>query len=694
MKRWKLQNKLAVSVALIIVCVSLACTFLISWWHNRLLSASALQGMAATAQNTVRRISPFVYSQSWANVLITLSNDFANREDLLYCRVTDPLGRVLLSVPRQEMESREPFYMDTSVDPHRVRLDRTFQILASKFPQRLIVQEARLDRSVVHQQHLRGRAGEKILDVRADVIHGDTVLGHLRMGFSRRLVLEATRQSRRALLILAGCLLFTVLAGIFFVVHREVRPLQRMTQKLKDVLPGGPETMEDGVRSLDLSSVRATTREVDDLKEAFVYMQKSLVESYRRLEAQQEKLQEEVKERTAELVRINQALQEEVKERTRSQQALKESEERFRYLLTTIPMVAVRGYGPEGTIHYWNKSCQEIYGYTAEEVIGSNVWQVLNPAEDTPPERSHPVPASMHSLRPEEPREKTFVRKDGTPVDVFSSTIVRQTPDGPPEIFSFDIDLTPIRRMEDELEKAKKLEAIGHLAAGLAHDFNNLLTVILGNINMARLWLPPTSPESERLMAAEKASVQAKELTQKLITFSEGGVPRKVETSIQNLIEDAASLALAGSNVRCESRAEDGLNSVRVDPDQLRHALYHVLKNGREAMPQGGTVQVEARVLAVGDDEWAPLEKAGLTAEKVVRIQVRDSGQGVPPAVVDKIFDPYFSTKPRGADKGQGLGLTIVHSIIRRHGGVVLVESTQGLGTTVSLYLPLSDPGM
>jgi PAS domain S-box-containing protein len=689
MRKWKLQSKLAVSVAAIIVGVSLAGALWISWWRTRILTASALQDMAMMAENTVRRISPFVYSQSWANVLITLSNDFANREDLVYCRVTDPLGRVLLSTLPEEMESGEPFYMKTSVDPDKVLLDRTFQLLASRLRQRLLVQEARLERSVVHGGRLRGHAGERILDVRADVIHGDTVLGHLRMGFSRRPVLESVRQNRRTFLVLEGCLLVAVLGAIFLVVRREVRPLQLMTEKLRGVFAGGPEKMASGVRALDLSPVQATTREVSDLKDAFERMQHSLMENYERLEAHQERLQELVEERTADLLRTNEALQKEVKERTRSEQALRESEERFSYLLETIPLVAVRGFGPDGTIHYWNRSCEEIYGYRAEEVIGKNVWQVLNPAGRPVVDRGE-IRALPNTHRVSEPREKTYLRKDGTPVDVFSSTVVLRRQDERPEFFAFDIDLTPIRRMEEELHKAKRLEAIGYLAAGIAHDFNNLLTAILGNINMARLWMPPASPEAERLLAAEKASLRAKDLTQKLITFSEGGTPRKLETSLKGLIEDAASLALAGSNVRCESRIEEGLDSVEADPDQLRHALYNVLKNAREAMARGGTVQVEASRVSLEADEFAELERMGLQCRQVVRIQVRDNGQGMPLQVLDKIFDPYFSTKPRGTDKGQGLGLTIVHSIVRRHGGAVTVDSTPGLGTTVSIYLPVS----
>ncbi|MBN2123248.1 MAG: hypothetical protein JW821_03055, partial [Deltaproteobacteria bacterium] len=244
------------------------------------------------------------------------------------------------------------------------------------------------------------------------------------------------------------------------------------------------------------------------------------------------------------------------------------------------------------------------------------------------------------------------------------------------------------KRAEEEVLKSRKLESIGTLAGGIAHDFNNLLSVILGSISMAQRVAGPAEPVLKLLGDAEKASWRAKELACKFITFSTGGTPVKRTASLKKLVEDAVSLALSGSNVNCTCHMDDGLWPVDVDMNQMGQVLSDVIRNAREAMPRGGSMEIHAENISIGQGKT----EAGLAMEegRYVKISIRDHGTGIHHVHLDKVFDPYFSTKDRGARKGMGLGLAIAHSVIKKHGGFIRLESEWGEGTAVLIYLPAS----
>ncbi len=246
-------------------------------------------------------------------------------------------------------------------------------------------------------------------------------------------------------------------------------------------------------------------------------------------------------------------------------------------------------------------------------------------------------------------------------------------------------DVTQGKGMEYELLKARKLESVGLLAGGIAHDFNNLLTAILGNISLAKINLSPGSEKLyERLADAERASLKAKDLTYQLLTFSKGGEPCKEKLLLPELLRDAAAQTLSGSSLRCEFRFCPDLWPVEADRPQMKIALQNVIANAREAMPEEGTITLEADNMRADEGHFLPLAKDG----RYVRIKVVDRGEGIPAENLDRIFDPYFTTKKMGSLKGMGLGLAIVYSIIGKHNGFVGVESTQGEGTAFYIYLP------
>jgi len=239
------------------------------------------------------------------------------------------------------------------------------------------------------------------------------------------------------------------------------------------------------------------------------------------------------------------------------------------------------------------------------------------------------------------------------------------------------------KKMEVELIKAQKLESIGVLAGGIAHDFNNLLTSIMGNISLAKMLVTPEDRIFSILDKAEKISQRASVLTNHLITFSSGGLPRKKALVLSDLIKDTVHLSLSGSRIRSEFSLDRDLWMVNADEGQLYQAVNAIVLNAQEAMPDGGTIAVTARNV-----ELPPQQAAPLTPGNYVRISIQDCGVGIPEENLSKVFDPYFSNKEMGSQKGMGLGLAICYSIVKNHEGMITIESQVGAGTVLHIYLP------
>ena len=249
-------------------------------------------------------------------------------------------------------------------------------------------------------------------------------------------------------------------------------------------------------------------------------------------------------------------------------------------------------------------------------------------------------------------------------------------------------DITDAKRLENEIMQTKKLEATALLAGGIAHDFNNLLAVIMGNLEIAQEDLLKGRPVADALQYAQDACLHAAELTKKFLTFSSGGEPFITSVPVETLVTDAASLALAGSNVDFECSFPDDLWPVAVDIGQMTQAIGNVVTNAREAMLQGGVIQIRAENV---DSIPENLEVLNDREVKFVKVSIQDQGVGIPWEVLTQVFDPYFTSKNLWNTKGLGLGLTVTYSIVKKHGGAIDIASRPGAGTTVSLYLPATD---
>jgi PAS domain S-box-containing protein len=244
-------------------------------------------------------------------------------------------------------------------------------------------------------------------------------------------------------------------------------------------------------------------------------------------------------------------------------------------------------------------------------------------------------------------------------------------------------DVTERKRIEEERLTTGKLESLGTLAGGIAHDLNNILTIISGNIGLAQIEAPTESFNLLSFLSrAGEAAQQAAQLSTQLLTFSKGGAPRKRVAWISDLVAQAAEFSLHGSNLRSEVDMPEKLWKLDIDPAQIEQVINALIINAREAMPCGGTVHLSASNMDVDEKTNLPLR-----AGRYVRVQVMDNGSGIDPKSVSRIFDPYFTTKAAAS----GLGLSISYSIIKRHGGVLQLESTSSDGSTFAFYLPATD---
>ena len=242
--------------------------------------------------------------------------------------------------------------------------------------------------------------------------------------------------------------------------------------------------------------------------------------------------------------------------------------------------------------------------------------------------------------------------------------------------------------MEEISLKTRNLESIGILAGGIAHDFNNLLSAIIGDIGIAKMSLPPGNKAIGRLDNAEQICTMASDLSKRLTTFATGGDPVKNAMQLPHLLADTVSAMLNGSGIVAEFDLPGDLHAVAFDEGQMKQVLNHLVINAKEAMPHGGTLAVRGENAHISAGDSSPIR-----AGNYVKISFSDTGVGIPSENLAKIFDPYFSTKDTYSQKGLGLGLAVCYSIIKKHDGLITVESEVGKGTSYHIYLPAAGHG-
>jgi len=244
------------------------------------------------------------------------------------------------------------------------------------------------------------------------------------------------------------------------------------------------------------------------------------------------------------------------------------------------------------------------------------------------------------------------------------------------------------RQLEKELQRIRKLEAMSLMASGISHDFNNLLTIISGNVEMAR-YVSRDESVGQMLGEAAKALNLTVQLIRQFTTFSDNYLPQKSRVRLCTLIDEVLSQDLSPTGISYRLTCGDDELAITVDPNLIRQVFANLTKNAVEAM--GGIGGVEVAIDRVDGSEEAARTGQAVPGGELIRITFSDSGPGIAPAILDQVFDPYFSTKLKGAQKGMGLGLTIVHSIVKKHGGAVWITMPPAGGCTVTLYFPLQE---
>jgi PAS domain S-box-containing protein len=370
--------------------------------------------------------------------------------------------------------------------------------------------------------------------------------------------------------------------------------------------------------------------------------------------------------------------------RRRAKEALAAEKDRLGVTLRAIADGVV-STNTQGVVEMINEAAERLLGAPARLVVGrplADHWPVYAEGSETP---SEPPIQGWLAADAGAPETKlfTFKRPELAPAIVAVSGAPIRSLEGQTVGSAIILrDVTEQQRREEEMQRAAKLESVGVLAGGIAHDFNNILAGVIGNLSLARMDVDPNGEAGYCLKQAQEAAVRAQNLTRQLLTFAKGGAPLKRLTRLEDCIRDTAAFALRGSNVRCNPQIVPDLSAAEVDEGQINQVLHNLVLNAAQAMPDGGTLEVEARNVLVGAESGLPLNP-GLFLE----IRVTDEGCGIPEDAQRRIFDPYFTTKREGT----GLGLATSYSIVRRHGGCLTVDSTVGVGTTFRVYLPASD---
>jgi PAS domain S-box-containing protein len=382
--------------------------------------------------------------------------------------------------------------------------------------------------------------------------------------------------------------------------------------------------------------------------------------------------------------RVSRRLEKEIDERKQTEQKLRESEEKFRVLAEK----AVVGIWiiKDKLIKYANPKSAQIFKYPPEELIDKNPLELVV-EEDRPKMHEHLV---MRKKGNSTNLSYQFrgMTKDRKIIELesYGALILWQ---GQMAVLESVIDITRRKRTEAELIKSRKMESVGILAGGIAHDFNNLLAVIVGNTSMLKLNCANDPNIYSYVDNVEKASVQAADLAQKFITFSEGGWVVRKEIKLTKVLEDTAHFSPEIEQIHFHTFIPPDLDSIYADERQLRQVMTNLLLNAHEATATNENnkkIVVTARNIILEKENQFPLKDG-----KYVHISVIDNGRGIPPQLLEKIFDPYFSTKDTVSQKGLGMGLAICYSIAKKHDGHIAITSEVEKGTTVDLYLPVFD---
>jgi two-component system cell cycle sensor histidine kinase/response regulator CckA len=378
------------------------------------------------------------------------------------------------------------------------------------------------------------------------------------------------------------------------------------------------------------------------------------------------------------------AVIEDVTPAVRIDKAFSESEAMLRSIFRAAPVGI--GVVKNRVLMWTNQRIHEMTGYSAEELQGQNS-RILYPSDEdfdfVGREKYQQI--SQHGTGTVETR---WLRRDGREIDVILSSTPIDLADLEKGVTFSALDITERKQLEDRLRHSQKMEAVGQLAGGIAHDFNNQLSGIMGFADLLRSRVGHDPILIRYTINILNGVQRATDLTANLLAFARKGKYLAVPVDVHRIVVEVASLLrhTIGKNIRIRQVLNANPSTTKGDPSQLQSAILNLAINARDAMPDGGELSIATDVVAV-DETWSEPLVFGVSPGAYVRIDIRDTGVGIPPNILDRIFEPFFTTKE--APKGTGLGLAAVYGTVQNHGGGVGVTSSVGGGTTFTLLLPV-----
>ena len=356
-----------------------------------------------------------------------------------------------------------------------------------------------------------------------------------------------------------------------------------------------------------------------------------------------------------------------------------------------MPIALFCAWIPNGRVIFFNNYAQNFFGYREKEIIGKNVVGTIVPQKDS---SGFDLAAMIKDIGANPERyvsnENENVRRNGELVRVtWMNKVIYDEEDKIREILAVGIDVTEKWKLEKRLAQAQKMEAIGTLAGGIAHDFNNILSAIIGYTELSLIDTPKGDPIQNNLKQVLKAGGRAKELVRQILTFSRPHENDLHPIKVNLIVNEAVKLLRASlpSTIQIHHKIESNL-TVLSDATNIHQILMNLCTNSSYAMQEDGGI-LEVTLSDVNLDSNFAEQHPGVKPGKFIKLTVSDTGCGMSPEVSRRIFDPFFTTKKVG--QGTGMGLSVVHGIVKNHGGAITVDSLPGQGTTFSLFLPATE---